>query len=301
MEAQPPLILVSNDDGIHAPGIRALAEALAQVGEVSVVAPDRERSATGHAITLDRPLRIEEVDEGFYSVTGTPCDAVYVALHHVLPRRPALVVSGVNRGYNLGEDVFYSGTVAAAVEGALRGVPAIAVSLGPRERREQAHHEPADPSLKSTVRVSGSQVRRKKSDEYQAAAQFASALAARVLANGLPGRTLLNVNVPPGEPTGFEITRFGRRNYNDAVVGRDDPRGRSYFWIGGPEVGYEDIPGSDCNAVRLHRISVTPMSLDVTAYPFTSELLGWELEGFGGSLEGALAAAAAGLPEATGS
>jgi 5'-nucleotidase len=247
-----PLILISNDDGIDAPGIIALAGALADLGEICVVAPDREQSAKSHALSLDRPLRVEEREPGWWAVSGTPADSVYLALHHLLPRRPALVASGINRGYNLGSDFFYSGTVAAAVEGAVRGIPSFAVSL---ERGPRAGLEPA--------------------------ARFARALAHAILVEGLPPKTLLNVNVPNhGELRGYEWTRLGQRAYRDQVDVRTDLRGQRYFWIGGPEIEVADAPGSDGEAVRAGLVSITPLDLDLTSHELLAALPGWRLPGF---------------------
>jgi 5'/3'-nucleotidase len=247
-----PIILICNDDGIDAPGIIALAEALGRLGEVWVIAPDREQSAKSHAISLDRPLRVEERQERWWAVDGTPADSVYLALHHLLPRRPALVASGINRGYNLGSDFFYSGTVAAAVEGAVRGIPAFAISL---ERGEPAGMEHA--------------------------ARFAHAIGHAILSEGLPPKTLLNVNVPNhGEPKGYQWTRLGQRAYRDQVEVRTDLRGQRYFWIGGPEVEVEDAPGSDGEAVRSGIVSITPLDLDLTSHELLTALPGWRLPGF---------------------
>ncbi len=247
-----PLILVSNDDGIEAPGIRALAEALSDLGEVVVVAPDRERSATSHAISLDRPLRAREDEPGWWAIDGTPADCVYLALLHLLPRRPALVASGINRGYNLGSDFFYSGTVAAAVEGAVRGVPAFAISLERGAREGLA-----------------------------GAARFAHALAHAVLAKGLPQKTLLNVNVP-NRPRlqGYRWTRLGQRVYRDQVEVRTDLRGQRYFWIGGPEQEAEDASDADGTAVREGFVSVTPLDLDLTSHEMLAYLPNWQLPEF---------------------
>jgi 5'-nucleotidase len=247
-----PFILISNDDGIDAPGIVRLAEALGDLGDVCVVAPDREQSAKSHAISLDRPLRVEEREPGWWAVDGTPADSVYLALHHLLPRRPDLVASGINRGYNLGSDFFYSGTVAAAVEGAVRGIPSFAISLerGPREGLD-------------------------------AAARFARALAHAILSEGLPTKTLLNVNVPNhGELQGYQWTRLGQRAYRDQVEARMDLRGQRYFWIGGPELSTADTPGSDGEAVRAGIVSITPLDLDLTSHAFLAALPGWRLPGF---------------------
>src|SRR4051794_8153060 len=250
-------ILVSNDDGVEAPGLRALAEALLEVGEVVVCAPDREQSATSRSISLHRPLRVEKLspwgpDGGIdrWSVDGTPTDAVYIGLNHVLKGRPPdLVAAGINRGPNLANDVHYSGTVAAAMEGCVGGFPAFAISL--IRGRDYAH-----------------------------AARFAATLARRIGENRLPPGTLLNVNVPGGVPKGAQITRIGRRSYAAAVVEKLDPRGRAYYWIGGDEQAHENVPGSDCDAVFDRGfISVTPLHLDLTARELVEELKGWELPG----------------------
>ncbi len=246
-----PLILLANDDGVQARGLHALAEAMSSLGETIVVAPDRERSATSHAFTMDRPLRVEEVRPGWFSVDGTPVDCVYVGLLKLAPRPPALVVSGINHGLNLGADVFYSGTVACAVEAAIRGWPAMAVSLDYR---------------------SGA--------DFTEAARFAHALARAILAKGLPEETLLNVNVPRGAPRGYRWTRLGRRLYRDQVEERADLRGRRYYWIGGPTIGFGDVEGSDGVAMRDEAVSVTPLDLDLTHSGLLARLPGWRLDGF---------------------
>jgi 5'-nucleotidase len=252
--SERPLILVSNDDGATAPGIVALAEALREVADVVVAAPDRERSATSHSISLDRPLRVDELGEGYFAIDGTPVDCVYLAVLHLVPRRPALCVSGINNGYNLGSDVFYSGTVAAALEAALRGVPAIALSLERRAPQDFTH-----------------------------AAGFARALVSEVLARGergIPSGALLNVNLPAGPINGFQVTRLGQRVYRDQVVVREDLRGRAYYWIGGPEEKGTDLPGSDCTAVRGGLASITPLALDLTHGPLVDEIAGWKIGEF---------------------
>ena len=255
-------ILVSNDDGIEATGITALADALSDLGEVYVVAPDRERSATGHAFTLSHPLRVEEVRPRWFSVDGTPADCVYLGIHKLVGGKPDLVVSGINHGYNLGSDVFYSGTVAGAVEAALRHIPAIAISL---EHRPGRSREP---------------------ERFQAAAKFAHALASAVLERGLPIGTLLNVNVPArGTPAGYEWTRLGRRVYRDHVEERDDLRGRRYYWIGGPPIPSDNEPGSDGAAVVHGHVSVSPLGLDLTHDELLSHLPGWQLAGFQAALD----------------
>ena len=261
-----PLIMLANDDGIRSMGLRALAAGLADLGDVYVVAPDRERSATSHAFTLDRPLRCEEVEPRWFSVDGTPADCVYLGVLKICPRKPDLVVSGINHGLNLGSDVFYSGTVAGAVEAALRDVPAIAMSL--EWKRGTAETE----------------------QPFSAAALFAHALGRAVLATGLPPGTLLNVNVPsPPEVRGYRWTRLGKRIYRDQVDERADLRGRRYYWIGGPAMGYGDVPGSDCHAVRDGLVSVTPLSLDLTHAGLLERLPEWNLEGFDRLLEADLA------------
>src|SRR5437763_280166 len=239
--------LVSNDDGVEALGLRALAEALVPLGEVVVCAPDREQSATSRSISLHRPLRIEKLPPwgGIerWSVDGTPTDAVYIGLNHVLKdRKPDVVASGINRGPNLANDVHYSGTVAAAMEDCVGGVASFAVSLI-------------------------------KGRDYSHAARFAAKLTRQISAHGLPPGTLLNVNVPPGEPARAEITKIGRRSYLASVVEKLDPRGRAYYWIGGDEQAHENVPGSDCNAVFDGRlISVTPLGLDLTRHELVEEL-----------------------------
>jgi 5'-nucleotidase len=246
-------VLLSNDDGVHSAGLAALAAAFSD-DEVWVVAPDREQSASSHAISLHRPLRLVEVAPRRFAVDGTPTDAVYMGLNHVLKgARPDVVVSGVNHGPNLANDVLYSGTVAAAMEAALLGVPAIAVSLaGPPPH------------------------------EFGDAARFAAALARRVVANPPPAPLLLNVNVPPGPVRGYRFVRLGRRTYGNEVVEKTDPRGRKYYWIGG-EGGAtnEDIPGSDCNvALKERLVSVTPLHLDSTHDAVLAELRSWTVPGF---------------------
>lgn len=246
-------VLLSNDDGVHSAGLAALAAAF-QGDEVWVVAPDREQSASSHAISLHRPLRLVEVAPRRFAVDGTPTDAVYMGLNHVLKgARPDVVVSGVNHGPNLANDVLYSGTVAAAMEAALLGVHAIAVSLAG-----------APPH------------------EFSEAARFAVALARRVVANPPPAPLLLNVNVPPGPVRGYRFVRLGRRTYGNEVVEKTDPRGRRYYWIGG-EGGAtnEDIPGSDCNVAMKDRlVSVTPLHLDSTHAAVLGELRNWTVPGF---------------------
>lgn len=236
-----PLILVCNDDGIQSEGLTALADAVRAHGRVVVVAPDREQSAVSHSLTLHRPLRIDEVGVDRYTVDGTPTDCVNLGINAILKARPALVVSGINKGANLGDDVTYSGTVSAAMEGTLLGVPSIAVS--------QIGRGPYD---------------------FTIAAEFAARLVARLLAEPMPPDTLLNVNVPRftnGEtPAGVALTRMGKRRYGDAIVEKVDPRGRKYYWIGGEELAFEEAEGTDFHACSRGQISVTPIHLDLTNY-----------------------------------
>ncbi len=236
-----PLILVSNDDGIHSDGLKALVEAVRPHGRVVVVAPDREQSAVSHALTLHRPLRIDQLDEQRWTVDGTPTDCVNLAINGILRERPVLVLSGINKGANLGDDVTYSGTVSAAMEGTLLGIPSIAMS--------QIGRGPYD---------------------FTIAAGFAGELVERVLANPMPADTLLNVNVPQfadGErPRGVALTRMGKRRYGDAVIEKVDPRGRKYYWIGGEELSFIEEEGTDFHAVSRGSISLTPIHLDLTNY-----------------------------------
>jgi 5'-nucleotidase len=241
-----PLVLITNDDGVGSPHLIALADALAADCEVVVVAPERQRSAASHAITLHKPLRLTEVGAGRYMLSGTPVDCVYLAILRLLRGRvPDLVLSGINDGYNLGSDVFYSGTVAGAMEGALRGSVGVALSMAPH---------PPEPAAGIATCV----------------AIVRAALGAR-----LPARTVLNVNAPGLAVAPLVWTRLGRRHYEDDVQERRDPRGRPYYWIGGGSSGHEDIVGSDCNAVADGQTSITPLHLDLSAHdllrapPFT--------------------------------
>jgi len=232
------MILACNDDGIQSEGLSRLVEALEGIDRVVVVAPDRERSAVSHALTLDRPLRADEVRRGWVAVTGTPTDCVNLAVNGLLDERPWLVVSGINRGANLGDDVTYSGTVSAAMEAVLLGIPAVAFS---QVGRVGFH--------------------------YAAAAAFARSLVASLRERALPPDTLLNCNVPEDEkPKGHRVTRQGKRRYGDAIVEKVDPRGRKYYWIGGSELGFPDEPGTDFAAVKAGYVSVTPLHLDLTNY-----------------------------------
>lgn len=231
-------ILLTNDDGVQSEGLAALAEALAPLGEVTVVAPLRETSAIGHALTLHDPLRLEQVGDRVFSVGGTPTDCVTLGVFAVLRGLPDLVVSGINRGLNIGDDVTYSGTVAGALEGVLLGVPSLAVSV---ERGVRGW-------------------------EFAEAGRVAQKLAGGVLERGLPPRVLLNVNVPKGQPKGIRVTVQGRRNHSTSVDERVDVRNRRYYWIGLSEDDWLPEPNSDHLAVVEGYASVTPLHPDLTAH-----------------------------------
>jgi len=246
-----PIILVCNDDGYRSEGITALAEALRELGSVYVVAPDRERSAAGHSLTLSHPLRVERVGTRIYAVDGTPTDCVNLAVNGILRgKKVSLVASGINKGGNMGDDITYSGTVSAAMEGTLLGIPSIAVSL-----------------------VSRNHFR------FESSARFTCEVAKKVLRDGIPKDTLLNINVPnvdSKEIRGVRVTRQGKRIYGDAIVEKRDPRGRKYYWIGGDSLEREDIPGSDLEAVEERFVSVTPLQLDMTDYATIRALRRWK-------------------------
>ncbi|HEX9262956.1 MAG TPA: 5'/3'-nucleotidase SurE [Candidatus Binatia bacterium] len=238
------IILLSNDDGIQSEGLTALEESLRNIGdiygEIYIVAPDRAQSSMSHALTLHRPLRVHEIAPRRLAVDGTPVDCVKLSLTGLLPVKPDLVVSGINKGPNLGDDIIYSGTVSAAIEGALLGIPAIAVSL---------------------VTF--------KDFDFRAAAEFTTTLVERIAEHGIPPKTLLNVNVPAitkNEIKGWRATRMGKRHYSENIIERIDPRGGKYYWIGGDDLGFADEEGTDCKAVHDGYISVTPLQVDLTDY-----------------------------------
>jgi 5'-nucleotidase len=231
-------ILVTNDDGFRSEGLTALAHALAPLGLVTVVAPVTEASAIGHALTLRRPLRLEHISEHVYAVDGTPTDCVNIGITQVLDGLPDLIVSGINKGWNLGDDVTYSGTVAGALEAALLGVPAIAVSLR---------------YTRGTF-------------DFTYAAQAAATLADAILRQPLPPRTFLNINVPTGKPKGIRITVQAKRNHVTSVAQRLDPKDRPYYWIEEGQNEWEPHDRSDYQAVRDGYVSVTPLHPDLTAH-----------------------------------
>ena len=240
-----PLILVTNDDGVQSEGIHALAEAMKSLGDVVVVGPLQEASAIGHALTLRRPLRIETIREGVYAVDGTPTDCVNLGCEIILRRLPDLVVSGINKGWNLGDDITYSGTVAGALEGALLGAPGIAVSL-----------------------------RRTPTYDFGPAAAAAAAVAQMVLSKGIPPRTFLNINLPTGTPKGLRVTTQAKRNHVTQIDSRTDPRGNAYYWIEEALDEYHSDSGrSDYEAVMEGYASVTPLQPDMTAYDMLERLV----------------------------
>ena len=247
-------ILITNDDGVRSEGLAVLGRALARLGDVFIVAPHTEASAIGHALTLRRPLRLERLEENVYEVDGTPTDCVNIAIAKILGAAPDLVVSGINKGYNLGDDITYSGTVAGALEGALLGIPSLAVSV-------ERTLEPYD---------------------FEPAAAAAVQVAEAVLQRGIPSRTFINVNVPAGRPKGFRLTLQARRNHVTVVDERVDPRGRPYYWIEEGQNDWEPHDRSDYQAVKDGYVSVTPLHPDLTdhsAFGALAELaLGSEVE-----------------------
>lgn len=245
-------ILLSNDDGVLAPGLSALASELAKIAEVTVVAPDRNRSGASNSLTLANPLRVQQLSNGFYSVAGTPTDCVHLALAGLLAEKPDLVISGVNAGANLGDDVFYSGTVAAAMEGRFMGLPSMAISL--------------------TCESSGN------NQNYETAAIIARLLAIHLSENSLPAKTILNVNVPdiPQKMLkGFAITRLGTRHNAEPIFPAMDPRGEPFYWIGPAGAEQDAGPGTDFYAIKHGEISLTPIQLDLTHYAAFEHLAKW--------------------------
>lgn len=244
-------ILITNDDGIRAEGLKALASSLEGLGRIVIVAPENEQSATSHSITLDRPLRIKEYSPDSFSVSGTPTDCVLLAVHGILDSAPDLVVSGINHGPNMGEDVTYSGTVAAAIEGRILGIDSMAVSV--------TSWAP---------------------DSFEPAAKVSRRLASRILEREKGDPLLWNVNIPPlseGGIKGIKVTNLGSRVYNDTIVKKKDPRGKDYFWIGGGEPGWDSDENSDFASVSEGFVSVTPLIVDMTDYRTLFELEKWDL------------------------
>ena len=244
-------ILISNDDGIEAAGLKSLARAFSKLHKVTIVAPDREQSATSHSLTLQRPLRVKKINSNSYSVDGTPTDCINLAVNGILNKKPDLVVSGINHGPNMGDDITYSGTVSAAMEGTLLGIPSIAVSIVAR-----------------------------KEFKFNVSAEFALYLAKIILRKGLPPDTLLNVNMPnlPRKLIkGVAVTHQGKRIYEDLVFKKHDPRGAEYYWIGGGDAKWEKSNGTDFEAIEKGMISITPLHLDLTNYRALNMLKEWKM------------------------
>jgi 5'-nucleotidase len=246
---KPMRILISNDDGVHAPGLAHLAEALSKIGDITVVAPDRNRSGVSNSLTLEHPLRVISTANGFFSINGTPTDCVHVAVTGLLKEMPDIVVSGINEGSNLSDDVLYSGTVAAATEGRFLGLPSIAISLaGPR------------------------------CEHYDTAAQVAKNLVEQLRTTPLSTDTILNVNVPDvpfSELRGIQVTRLGTRHIAEPTIKAIDPRGRKIYWIGPPGLEQDAGPGTDFYAVNSGYVSITPLHVDLTHYKVMDELSNW--------------------------
>ena len=254
----PLQILVSNDDGIHAPGLAMLEKTLRGlpfIRKVDVVAPDRDRSAASNSLTLDAPLHLTEVGPGRVCVNGTPTDCVHLAITGWLPHAPDMVISGINAGSNLGDDILYSGTVAAAMEGRFLGYPAIAISLSRRDRGEN------QPCM-----------------HFETAGAILADILYRIQDSPLPKTTVLNINVPDlplKEIKGIRVTRLGHRHRAEPVIKMQDPRGRSVYWVGPAGVGQDAGPGTDFDAVRLGYVSITPLMLDLTHHDVLPDLTHW--------------------------
>jgi 5'-nucleotidase len=245
-------ILISNDDGVHAPGIIALHQAMCTLGDVTVVAPERNRSGASNSLTLENPMRAATLENGFIGVEGTPTDCVHLAITGLLETEPDMVISGINAGANLGDDVLYSGTVAAAMEGRFLGFPAIAVSLVGAVCKH-----------------------------YQTAARVSQLMVERLLTEPLPADTILNVNVPDvpwADIKGIQATRLGHRHKSEPVIRSEDPRGRPIYWVGPPGGEQDAGPGTDFHAIRENYVSVTPIHIDLTQYSALDTVAGW-LEG----------------------
>jgi 5'-nucleotidase len=242
-------ILLSNDDGYRAPGLNCLADALRDTGEIHVVAPERDRSGASNSLTLDYPLRPRRADNGFVFVDGTPTDCVHLAVTGLLENEPDIVISGINSGANLGDDVIYSGTVAAAMEGRFLGLPAIAVSLV-----------------------------MDKNGHFETAAAVVKGLLKRMPSNPLPADTILNINVPDlplSKVSGIEVTRLGHRHKAEPVVRTLDPRGEPVYWVGSPGSAQDAGPGTDFHAIHSGRISVTPLQVDLTRHGALGMTASW--------------------------
>ncbi len=246
-------ILLSNDDGYLATGLSVLAKSLAEYAEITVVAPDKNRSAASNSLTLEMPLRVHQSENGFFRVDGTPTDCVHLAITGFLDKEPDMVLAGINHGSNLGDDVLYSGTVAAATEGRFLGLPAIAISLAGNEPKY-----------------------------FETAAKVAATLFKNIIENPLPKDTLLNVNVPDlpyTELKGFQATRLGQRHKSEPVIKSSDPRGREIYWVGPPGAEQDAGPGTDFDAIKKGYVSITPLQLDLTRYEKINDIKQWLMSG----------------------
>ena len=249
------LILLTNDDGYLATGLQALRKALTKIAKVVIVAPDRDRSGASHSLTVSRPLRVEKISRDLYTVNGTPTDSIMIAVYCLLKKKPDMVISGINAGANMGEDVTYSGTVAAAVEGSLLGIPSIAVSLAGVNQQE-----PLDIS------------------DFSTATRFTLKVVKAISNNGLPEGVLLNINIPTGKGVNirkYAVTSLGKRVYEDVITEKIDPRGEHYYWIAGRVKITGKGPDTDFGAIERKYISVTPLAVDITAKDFIKQLKGW--------------------------
>lgn len=239
-----PLILVTNDDGVSSRGLIALFEAMKELGDAYIVAPDRERSAVGHSLTLHRPLKVERLEESIYSIDGTPTDCVILGVNKLLPEMPAFIASGINKGGNLGDDITYSGTVSAAIEGTIMGIPSFAISLFLETDDTKSLH-------------------------FDTAADFAIKIGRYILEKSLPYDTLLNINVPnmhKSKIRGVKLTRQGKIVYNNSIKDILDPKGKKHYWIGGGQPYCEPRDDTDIQAVKDGYISITPIHRDLTNY-----------------------------------
>ncbi|NOT47612.1 MAG: 5'/3'-nucleotidase SurE [Acidobacteria bacterium] len=246
-----PRILITNDDGIHAEGIKALEKAMREIGEVYVVAPESEQSGASHSLTLSRPLRIRQIDERHWTVDGTPTDCVTFAVNQILlsNERPDICVSGINHGANLGDDATYSGTVAGAMEATILGVPGLAFSLVAN-----------------------------RSHDFTESAKVALEVTRKAVEHGIPDGTLLNVNVPKGVPRGIKVTKQGFKTAKPVISEHTDPRGKLYYWIGEERVGFRAEGGTDFEAIDERYVSVTPMRSDLTNHAAIVDLHNWNIE-----------------------
>src|SRR3990167_3238865 len=259
-------ILISKDDGIYSPGIAVLEKSLKGSGEITVVAPAQERSTAGHSLTLHKPLRIEEVNEGHYAINGTPADCIWLGIRKILNgKKPDVVFSGINQGGNLGYDIHYSGTVAAAREACLLGIPAVAISLAIFGERKGAHYETAARFAAKLLHEMSSYAEKNK------------------IAFGkiFPFGVFLNANIPnlpESEIKGVKVAKMGHRIYSEGIIEKVDPRGQPYYWIGGEYQGFKDIDESDCKIIDEGYISLTPLQVNSTDPNFYETLLKWDLK-----------------------